>query len=295
MPRLLLLAFIWGWSFLFIKVGVEGMTPTAVAGARIALGAVVLVAVVRFRGMTLPRDRAFWREAALTGLTANVFPFCLLAWGEERITSALTSVLNAATPLFTALAVAVLLGERLRWSQLVGLGVGLAGAAYAAGLGGDDFGDSSLTGSGAAVLAGVCYAIAFVQIRNLIERHPPEVAAAGQLVAAAVVLAPVAVATSVAHGIDAEPHRLLAIALLGLVGTGVAYVLNYRIVAELGPTKASLVTYVIPVVAVAVGVAFLDERFHIRLLLGGALIVVGISLVNQRLRLPARPAAVPAP
>ncbi|MCI3948796.1 MAG: protein of unknown function transrane, partial [Acidimicrobiales bacterium] len=114
MRRLLLLAFIWGWSFLFIKVAVEGMPPVAVAGGRIALGAAVLVGVCAASGLRLPRDRTTWRHLAVAALFGNVLPFTLLAWGEERVTSALTAVLNASTPLFTALAGAALLGERLR-------------------------------------------------------------------------------------------------------------------------------------------------------------------------------------
>ncbi|MDP9019941.1 MAG: EamA family transporter, partial [Actinomycetota bacterium] len=117
---------------------------------------------------------------------------------------------------------------------------------------------------------------------------PAEVAATGQLVAGATMLAPFALWTTASQGIDLAPHRLAAIGLLGALGTGVAYVLNYRVVADLGPTKASLVTYVIPVVAVVVGVVVLGEPFRLRLVAGGLLIVAGIASVHRRLRLPRR-------
>ena len=109
MRRLLVLAFIWGWSFLFIKVAVEGLTPSTVAWGRIALGAAVLHVIVRGQGLRIPTDRAsLWRFVVM-GLTGCTVPFTLLAWGEQHITSALTAVLNASTPLFTALLAAVAL------------------------------------------------------------------------------------------------------------------------------------------------------------------------------------------
>jgi drug/metabolite transporter (DMT)-like permease len=290
-PRLALLAFIWGWSFLFIKVGVEGMTPTTVAGLRIALGAAVLLGVCRLRGLPVPTDRTSLRHFLVVALFGSALPFTMLAWGEERIASNLTAVLNASTPLFAALAGAALLGERLRRTAVVGLLVGLAGVAVAAGVGGSDLGASSVAGGLAAVLAGACYGYSFTYMKSHLLHLPALVAAAGQLLVGTAVLAPAVVVTTVRDGIDPAPHRLLAIVLLGVVGTGLAYVLNYQVVAELGPTTASLVTYLVPVVAVAVGVTFLDEVFHLRVLAGGVLIVVGIALVHGRLPSAGRPFA----
>lgn len=294
MRRLVLLAFVWGWSFLFIKVSVEGMTPTAVAAGRIALGALALHAYLRFKRISLPRNRTFWRHAAVSTVFANVLPFTLLAWGEERITSALTAVLNASTPLFTALAALLYLRNRLGKVEVAGLLVGISGVAVAAGVGGRDLAESSLTGSLAAILAGACYGLALTYVSRHQLGVPAEIAAAGQLTVGTVILMPVAVATSLTDGIDLEPHRVLAIVLLGAVGTGFAYILYYRSVAALGPTTTSLVTYLVPVFAVALGVVVLDEDFHVRMLLGGTMIVVGIMLVQRRLPLPGRRAPVPA-
>jgi drug/metabolite transporter (DMT)-like permease len=134
--RLFILAFIWGWSFLFIKVAGEGLTPTTVAWARIALGAAVLYAVLHSQGRRIPRDRTSLRHYALVTLAGNIVPFTLLAWGEQHITSALTAVLNASTPLFTALFAAIGLGERLRPVQIAGLALGVVGVAVAATIGG---------------------------------------------------------------------------------------------------------------------------------------------------------------
>lgn len=284
MRRLLLLALIWGWSFLFIKVAVEGMTPTAVAGARIALGCLVMHLILRARNITIPRDAGLWRHFAVMGLVHSAVPFTLLAWGEERITSALTAVLNATTPLFAALLTAVLLGERLRRAQLLGVILGFVGVAVAAGIGAADLTGSSLGGALAAVGAAACYGMGFAYARRYLAGVPPLVASAGQLTMGTLIIGPVAVWTTVVYGIDLEPHRVLAIVLLGVVGTGFAYVLNYGSIAELGPTRASVVTQLVPVVAVTVGVAFLGETFHFRLLAGAALTLFGIALLHERIR-----------
>lgn len=284
MRRLLLLAFIWGWSFLFIKVAVEGLPPLAVSGGRIALGAAVLVGVCAASGLHLPRDPTTWRHLAVAALLGNVLPFSLLAWGEQRVTSALTAVLNASTPLFTALAGAVLLEERLRRSQLAGLAIGVIGVAVAAGVGGRDLADSSATGALAAVGAGACYGLAFTYMSRHLLGLPSVVGAAGQLVAGTVLLGPVAIAATAASEVSLTPTRALSVLLLGVLGTGAAYVLYYRLVSDVGPTRASLVTYLVPLVAVTVGVVVLDEPFHLRVLAGGALIVGGIALVSPRRR-----------
>lgn len=285
MRRLLLLAFIWGWSFLFIKVAVEGMSPPTVACARVALGALVLLITLRSTGRSLPRDPVLWRHFAIASTFGNALPFTLLAWGEERITSASTSVLNASTPLFTAVIAALFLKDRLKSLQVGGLLLGFVGVGVAAGFGAVDLGGSSVIGSLAAVTAGLFYGIAFVYMRRNLTGIEPTVAAAGQLVMATVLLLPFAAATSVTGGLHLTVRRALAIGALGVVGTGVAYILNYRILRELGATRASVVTYIIPVVAVTVGVVVLGEPFEWRLVWGGVLIVAGIALLRERRQL----------
>jgi drug/metabolite transporter (DMT)-like permease len=232
----------------------------------------------------MPRDARTWWHFLVMGVVFNVVPFTLLAWGEQRITSALTAVLNATTPLFAALLTAVLLGERLRRPQLLGVVLGFAGVAVAAGAGASDLAGSSLTGSLAVVVAALCYGFGFAYARRNLAGTPPLVAATGQLVTGTVVIAPLAIVTSITSGIELTPNRALAVVLLGVLGTGLAHLLNYRSIAEVGPTRASVVTQLVPVVAVAVGVAFLDEPFHVRLLIGAALTLFGIALLHERIR-----------
>ncbi|MFP5377662.1 MAG: EamA family transporter [Acidimicrobiia bacterium] len=293
MRRVVLLALIWGWSFLLIKVALGGMTPATVAFARIALGTVVMLAVLKARRASLPSDRRTWRHFAVMGLAYSAVPFTLLAWGEQHITSALTAVVNATTGLFTALAAAVGLGERLRPVQVAGLVLGFGGVAVASGTGTRDLISSSGAGIAAALVASACYGFSFVYAQRHLTTVPPLVAASGQLVTGAVLSAPLAVATSVADGFSPTWRQLAAVAVLGAVGTGIAYVVNYQSIAAVGPTRASLVTYLVPVVAVTVGVVFLDEAFHLRLVVGGALTIAGIALIQERFRRP-RPGPVAA-
>ncbi|MDQ3980585.1 MAG: EamA family transporter [Actinomycetota bacterium] len=280
MKRLVLLAGIWGWSFLFIKVAVAGFTPSTVAALRVALGAAVVLGFLRARGLRLPAGREWWRHFVVVALAGSALPFTLLAWGEQHISSALSAVLNASTPLFAALFARLLLGDRLRAGQVAGLALGFVGVAVAVGLGVEDLTGSALGGELAAVVAGAGYGLAFAYTRRHLTTIPPIVAAAGQLVTATVLLAPFALFTSVRQGIHPTPTRVTAIVLLGALGTGVAYVLSYRLIADVGPTRASLVTYLIPIVAVTVGVLFLDEEFSFRLVIGGGLTIAGIALLN---------------
>jgi drug/metabolite transporter (DMT)-like permease len=282
---MMILAFIWGWSFLFIRVAVQGMTPATVAWGRVALGAGVMLVVLRARRTDLPprSERTLWRHFVVLAITYNAVPFTLLAWAEQHISSALAAVLNASTPLFAAVMTAFLLGERLSRLQLAGLLLGFVGVAVASGVGGGDFSGSSLWGELAVIGVSACYGYGFTYAQRHLAGIPPAITAGGQLLAASVILSPVALATTAMEGIELTPTRGISILLLGTFGTGVAYLINYRLIAELGSTKASAVTYLVPVVAVAVGVLFLDEAFEVGLVLGGALTILGIAMLHGRL------------
>lgn len=280
MRRLVLLAGIWGWSFLFIKVAVAGLTPSTVAALRVGLGAAVLLGFVRARGLGLPSGWGWWRHFLVVAVAGSAMPFTLLAWGEQHISSALAAVLNASTPLFAALFAGLLVGDRLRPAQVGGLVLGFVGVAVAVGIGVEDVTGSALGGELAAVAAGAGYGLSFAYTRRHLTTIPPVVAAGCQLATATLLLAPVALVTSVRQGFHPTPTRAAAVVLLGVLGTGVAYVLSYGLIADLGPTRASLVTYLIPIVAVTVGILFLDETFSFRLVAGGGLTIAGIALLN---------------
>ncbi|HEY2957555.1 MAG TPA: DMT family transporter [Actinomycetota bacterium] len=292
MRRLVLLAFIWGWSFLFIKVIVDHSTPQFVAWGRITLGFAVVLAFLHRGGERLP-ERRWWGHLAVLALAMSVMPFTLIAWGEERVTSALASVLNATTPLFAAAFSAWLLRARLRPPQLAGLAVALAGVAVVAGLGGGDLAGSSLTGTLAVVAGSAGYGFGFTYAHRFVEGLSPIRLAAGQLATAALLLTPGTAADLAAGRVHLTPLVVLCLLLLGALGTGYAYVLNYRILKDVGGTGASLVTYLIPIVGVGAGVLVLHEPFSLRQVAGALVIVVGIALVQGRLLGP-RPTLEPA-
>jgi drug/metabolite transporter (DMT)-like permease len=290
--RLVLLAFVWGWSFLFIKVIVDHSSPQFVAWGRITLGLAVVLAFLHRGGERLP-ERRWWGHLAVLALAMSVMPFTLIAWGEERITSALASVLNATTPLFAAAFSAWLLRARLRPPQLAGLAVALAGVAVVAGLGGGDLAGSSFTGTLAVVAGSAGYGFGFTYAHRFVEGLSPIRLAAGQLGAAALLLTPGTAADLATGRVHLTPLVVLCLLLLGALGTGYAYVLNYRILKDVGGTGASLVTYLIPIVGVGAGVLVLHEPFSLRQVAGALVIIVGIALVQGRLLGP-RPTLEPA-
>jgi drug/metabolite transporter (DMT)-like permease len=290
--RLFLLAFIWGWSFLLIKVILEGAPPTFLAWGRIACGLAVLGVAMRRRGERLP-ERRYWGHLLVLGLAMSVLPFMLIAWGEEHISSALASVLNACTPLFAAGFAAGLLGERLRPSQLVGVAIGFLGVAVVAGVGGGDLAGSSLLGSVAVVLASAGYGFGFAYANRFTVGLSALQLSLGQLLAGTLVLAPVAAVDVAAGRVALGPRAALCLLLLGALGTGYAYLLNYRTLQESGATVASLVTYLVPLVAVAAGILVLGEPFSLRLVLGGLIVVLGVALVQGRLLGARQPAKTP--
>lgn len=293
MVRLVALSCIWGWSFVLIRHGGEALTPSTVAAARTGLGWVFLAGVLRVRDIPFPRDRHHLRLFLVVGAFGSAIPFTLLAWGGQHIDSGLSAVLNASTPLFTAALAVPILGERARPAVIAGLVVGLLGVAVVAGVGGSDLDDTGLAVL-APVGAGFCYGVGFCWAARHLMDVPTVVAATGQVAGATVLLAPVAAATSIAGGDVPRPSHLAAVAVLGVVGTGVAYTLSYRIIADLGPTAASLVTYLIPVVALIAGWLVYDEPIPLRVVVGGAVIIASVAMVTRSRRTVAVP-ATPAP
>lgn len=284
LPRILALGCIWGTSFLLIKVGLEGLSPTQVVLGRLVGGAAVLAAALAFAGLRPPREPVVWAHLALMGLVANVVPFFLFAWGEQRVSTGLAAIFNATTPLLTlAIAGLALPGERPGRTRLAGLGLGFVGVLVVvspwSGLPA-----GAVSGDLACLGAATCYGLSFVWTRRFLSPrgYPPLVLAAGQLGCAAVLLAVLAplVAAGPAH---LSARVLAAVAVLGALGTGLAYLLSYGLIRDVGATGAATVTYVIPVVAVALGAAFLGERIGPGDLVGAVVVIAGVALAEGRL------------
>lgn len=273
------LTLVWGMSFVFIKVGVEVLAPVQVALARVAAGAATLAVVLAVTGQRWCRGWHLWGHLAVTAALANAAPYTLLAYGEQRIPSALAGIWNAATPLLTVpFAVALLADERPDRRRGSGLVVGFVGVLVVLGVW-HGTGGGDLAGDGLCLAAAACYGLAYPYTRRYLAGRPESgpVLAAGQLLAGTVELA---VAAPLLGGPPSSlPARVvLAVAALGILGTGVAYILNYAVVRAAGATTASTVTYVVPVWSTVAGVGLLGERLAWYQPVGAVVILAGAVL-----------------
>lgn len=275
---------IWGCSFLFIKVGLEDLTPTQVAFARTGLGAVAMATVAALTGERLPRDLVLWRQLFVLGIFWNVVPFLLFSWAETRITSVLAGLFNATTPLFTVLVVSgVLRIEPLTRRRLAGLAVGFLGVLVVLGpwrgVGGIEL-TASLACIGATAAYGVGYG--YTRLRLSHRTDAAVTLTAGQLWCATAVLGVLTLWSPLPASVS--PQVVGSMLALGILGTGVAYVLNVSLIRSAGPTIASMTTYVIPIFSTAAGIAVLGEPLSWNEPLGAAIVLGGVALAQQRAR-----------
>jgi len=274
---------LWGSGFLLIKIALRGFTPYQIVLMQLTLGAVVLIAFLYLINGSLPGDRLIWLHLSLAALLANVSPYLLFAIAERQIDSTVAGVINATTPLFTAI-IAVLVGHEARPTRirLVGLVVGIAGTAIllAPWKSGTQF---TSWGAVAALAASLCYAISYVYMdRFLVRRQLSPIALAGaQLLAASGLTV---LALPLVRGWDVRVWRLdalLALLGLGILSTGIAYMLNYRIIADDGASTASLVTYLVPITAVILGTTVLREKPAVHAIVGMVVILAGVALARR--------------
>jgi drug/metabolite transporter (DMT)-like permease len=268
----LLLASIWGASYLLIKIGLRDLSPEMVAFTRIALAAAILVPFAASRGELVPL-RGKLGTLVVLGAIQVAGPFLLISAGEGAISSSLAGILVATAPIFTAiLALRLDPNERSEGSRLAGVGIGIVGVVVLFGLDLTSSG-SEVLGGLAVVLAGLGYAIGGFIVKSRLRGAPPIGIVAVVMGASALILAPAAVAT-----LPSSPPGLGPVAAmlgLGLVGTGVAFVIFYSLIAGVGPAKAVLVSYVAPGFAVVYGAVFLSEGITAGKLIGLSLILAG--------------------
>src|SRR6266498_361525 len=229
--RMGILALLWGSSFVWIKIALQGVSPMQMVLLRLFLGAAVLLVLVRSRGLALPRDRLVWGRLFLAAAFANVLPFALFAIGERTVDSAVAGVLNGTTPLFAVVvALAVRAEPRLSPRRM------------------------------ACLAAAACYGVSFVYMGMKLANQgiPPLALSASQLLAATA-LAAVLVPFVGLQPVHLRPDVVGSIAILGIFGTGLAYVLNYRLITDEGAAATSTVAYLLPVVSVLLGAAILGD------------------------------------
>ncbi|MFI1656998.1 DMT family transporter [Streptomyces sp. NPDC020472] len=296
------LALIWGFSFLFIKVGTEGFAPFQVTFGRLLFGTAVLAAAIVIKRDRLPRGARVWGHLAVAALLLNALPFSLFAYAELTIPSTLAGICNATTPLWgMVLSLVALSEDRPTRVRAAGLGIGFVGVLTVLGAW-QGFSGLDVTGTALALLASFSYAVGWIYVRRTLSgTGASNLSLAGSQVGLATLQLAVVTPlfTSVPRSVELMP--LLSVIALGALGTGYAMLLQYGVVAEVGPTTASMVTYFIPVIATAAGVALLDEHLAWNTPVGALVVLAGAALTqtraSRRAAPPAtasRPAAAPA-
>lgn len=286
-PAYIALGIVWGCSFIFIKLGLEFLTPFGVAFVRCALGALALLIYAKFRGISLPKDRMVRFHLWVVAILLNVIPGIFFALAETAVTSILAGIINAVTPLMTIIAILVInREEKPKPSQLLGLLLGFLGVLTVLGAW-KGLGDNPLWAILVLLLAVSCYGISFPYTRKYVIplKLQPESLMAMQLTLAAITLLPL----YLYDGIAKDEYRIgpvLAMIGLGVFGSGFAYLWNFKVMQLAGSAMASSVTYMTPLVAIIVGIIFLNESITWNEPVGALIVLLGAAIAQERISLP---------
>ena len=281
-----LLGFFWGSSYLFIKIGVEaGLPPFTLITLRLLFGFLLLATVVTIAREPLPRDPKTYGHLIVMGAVNIAIPFSLITWAELTVDSSLAAILTAPVPLFVIVIAAIFLrDERITINRLAGLAVGFVGVAILVGFDPAEVAAGDLAGEIALIGATLSYACGAVYARRNIHGLRPMIPAVFQVgfaltmvsVLAFVFERPIDVVSRI------TPEALFAVVWLGILGSGLAYLLFFRTLGRWGATRTSMVAYLLPVFGIALGVYFRNEPLTIPLLVGTALVIGGVALVNSK-------------
>jgi drug/metabolite transporter (DMT)-like permease len=276
----ILLGAIWSSSFMWIKIAVQEVGPITLVAFRALFGLLFGVAVIFIQRVSWPRTFSAWLPLLVVGLTNVAIPFFLISWGEKSIDSAVASILDATVPLFTILLAHFLLDDdKMTMPKVLGLVIGFLGIIV---LMSKDLGSSSssLLGQLAVVVASMFYAGSAVYVRKTTEEVPGVVRSAGPLVSAAGTMW---LATFLFERPVTIPHlgiTWIALLFLGVLGSGLAFVLAYYLIHEIGPTRTTMVTYLFPLGGVILGIAVLHEQLTWQVIAGATLIIASLAVSN---------------
>lgn len=272
-----LLGAIWGSSFLFIKIGVSYVGPLELVTFRLLFGAATLAAFVWVARARLPRDRRTLADLLVLAVFNVVVPFTLISWGEQSISSGVASILNATMPLFTILVASITIGESVTPSRLTGIAVSFAGVVIVVSR---NVEASNFAGELAVAATACSYAVATVYARRRVGHLRPMTIALGQVGLALPIVAFAALVVEHPWTVPLRPQPILATLWLGALGSAVAYLISFRLLARWDATRTSLVTYLLPIVGVTLGAVVLGEQVDGRVIVGAALVIGGVALVN---------------
>lgn len=284
---LAVLATLWGGSYTFIKLGVATIPPITLIAARTVIAGLLLLAVMRLRGIGMPTDLATWRRFAFQAVLNSVIPWTLIAWGERHVDAALATILNSAGPIFTFLITALVTRhEATTPRKLAGVVAGMAGICLIVGVGAFHGAGGGLLAEAAIVAATICYACAAIFGRGF-KGLDPMAPAAGSLLAGAAVLIPASVAIEQPWTLSPSLSSVLALLALSVVSTAAAFAIYFRLIQTLGSVATTAQAYLRVPIGVGIGVVFLGESLSRTAWIGLACVVLGVAAMT----IPARPAA----
>jgi drug/metabolite transporter (DMT)-like permease len=279
-----LLGFFWGSSYLFIKIGVEaGLQPFTLVAARLFFGLLLLGAVVAIAREQLPREPRMYGHLIVMGLFSVALPFALITWAEQSVDSSLAAVLTGAVPLFVIPFAAMFLpAERITFNAVLGIAIGLIGVAVVVGFNPATLAGTDLVPQIALIGAAASYALGGVYARRNVHGLRPMIPAFFQVAFALVMTAIPAFLLERPWEGPFTAGAIFAVIWLGLLGSGAAYLIFFRILRNWGATRTSLVAYLLPIWGIVLGALVLSEPIDVRLIAGTALVIAGIGLVNMR-------------
>ncbi len=278
----LALGLMWGSSYLFIKLAVDDFGTFTLVSLRLLVGAALLWIVIRVAHQPLPRERRMYGHLLVMAIVNITIPFLLITWAEQSVDSSLAAILTSPVPLFAIILSAVFLAdEPMRVNGVAGLIVGFIGVIIitSPGLTG---GNSSVTGEIALLGAAFSYAVGAVYSRRNVRGLPPMVPAVFQVTFAAILVTTLALLFEHPWTATPDAEAIVSILWLGIFGSGIAYLLVFRLFSNWGATRTTLIAYVIPPVGIILGFLVLDEPIDARILFGTALVVAGVGLVNSK-------------
>lgn len=272
---LVLLGALWGGSFVFMRVAVPALGPVVLAFARVALAAIALMALA-YSQRRLPDFRTRWRDFAVVGIVNSALPFLLFSFAQQHITASTGAILNATSPFFGAITAAIWLGEPLTGRKVAGMALGLAGVAVLAGWHPQVATRDTMVAIAACLAAAVCYALAGTYTKRRMQGMPSLTIAAASQLTAALALAPALPFASVPGPVT--PLVVANVVALALASTAVAYMIYFKLIADIGPSRALTVTFLVPLFGMLWGGLFLAEALTLGMMAGGALVVTGTVL-----------------
>jgi drug/metabolite transporter (DMT)-like permease len=281
----LILGFMWGSSYLFIKIGVEegGLPPLTLVALRLAVGFAILALVVALAREPLPREPRMYGHLVVMAVINIVLPFWLITWAEQSVESSLASILNGTVPLFVIVIAALFLrDEPITVNRVVGLLVGFVGVVILTSRGLGTIGQSNLAGELALIGSAISYAAGNVYARRNVQGLRPMIPAVFQVGFALVITTVLAFTFERPLELRLNRDALFAVVWLGIFGSAFAYLVYFRLLKRWGATRTSMVAYLLPVFGIVLGYLVLSEPIDARLLVGTALVIGGVALVNSK-------------